>query len=197
MTGMLGPGDSLAWVGIGGNLDAPLRRCRQVVAALAGHPRMHLVDVSSCYCTQPVGLRRQPWFVNAVAMVATPLPPLALLRQLQCLETRFGRDRRRESKNGPRSMDLDLLFYRQRVLRHPLLRLPHPGIPHRRFVLVPLAEISPWLLHPVLGKSVDLLLKETDDVSQVQMVASCRAYARQGVRATPTPKSPNPRIPGW
>ncbi|MBF0173390.1 MAG: 2-amino-4-hydroxy-6-hydroxymethyldihydropteridine diphosphokinase [Magnetococcales bacterium] len=167
---MAGKRLAVAWIGIGSNLGHPLQRCLRVIAALARHPRIHLVQVSSCYRTQPVGFGRQPWFINAVAEIATSLPPLALLRTLQRLETRFGRDRRHEFKNGPRSMDLDLLFHDQRVLRHPLLRLPHPGISHRRFVLVPLAEISPRLLHPVMGKTIDLLLKETDDVSQVVRV---------------------------
>lgn len=166
-------GEAVAWIGIGSNLDSPLRRCRQAVESLSRHPHWHLLDVSSCYRTQPVGLRRQPWFINAVARISTRLPPLAVLRNLQLLEKRLGRDRRREMKNGPRSMDLDLLFYNQRRLRHPLLKLPHPGIPHRRFVLEPLAEISPLLLHPVLGKTIDMLLRETDDVSRVERVASC------------------------
>jgi len=179
-------GESVAWIGIGSNLDSPLRRCRDMVAALSRHPRWRLLDISSCYSTQPLGLRRQPWFINAVARISTRLPPLALLRDIQRLETRFGRDRRREIKNGPRSMDLDLLFYDRRRLRHPLLKLPHPGIAHRRFVLVPLAEISPLLLHPVLGKTIDLLLRETDDVSRVERVASCREYTKRTRTATPT-----------
>ncbi|MBF0131885.1 MAG: 2-amino-4-hydroxy-6-hydroxymethyldihydropteridine diphosphokinase [Magnetococcales bacterium] len=179
-------GEAVAWIGIGSNLGSPLRRCRDLVASLSRHPRWRLLDVSSCYRTQPLGMRHQPWFINAVVRISTRLPPLALLRDLQRLEIRFGRDRRREVKNGPRSMDLDLLLYDRRRLRHPLLTLPHPGIAHRRFVLIPLAEISPLLLHPVLGKTIDLLLRETDDVSRVERVAPCRERSKRAQTATPT-----------
>ncbi|HIJ84519.1 MAG: 7,8-dihydro-6-hydroxymethylpterin-pyrophosphokinase (HPPK) [Magnetococcales bacterium] len=172
---------AVVWIGIGSNLDAPVRRCCQAVTTMARHPRINLLDVSSFYRTQPVGLGRQPWFVNAVVRIATPLPPLALLRVLQRLEFRSGRNRCRETKNGPRPLDLDLLLYEQRVLRHSLLHLPHPEIPHRRFVLEPLAEISPRLPHPVLGKTIDLLLKETDDTSRVEMIASRLGWCVTGL----------------
>ncbi|MBF0414402.1 MAG: 2-amino-4-hydroxy-6-hydroxymethyldihydropteridine diphosphokinase [Magnetococcales bacterium] len=162
------PGWATAWVGIGSNILAPIRRCRQAVALLAQHPRMRLVGVSSWYRTEPLGWKHQPWFVNGVACIRTPLPPLALLRTLHRVEARLGRDRRHEIANGPRTMDLDLLLYNRLVWHHRLLRLPHPAMIHRRFVLQPMAEIAPGLLHPGCGKTIDLLLQETDDGSRVE-----------------------------
>ncbi|MBF0107653.1 MAG: 2-amino-4-hydroxy-6-hydroxymethyldihydropteridine diphosphokinase [Magnetococcales bacterium] len=174
-----------AWIGIGSNQGNPLRQCHRVLTALSRHRRLRLLAVSSFYRTEPVGFLHQPWFVNAVALFSTTLHPLTLLNLLQCLERRFGRTRRNEPKNGPRAMDLDLLFHGRRIQRHPRLILPHPGIPHRRFVLVPLAEISPWLKHPLSDKIIDLLLEETDDVSQVMDFSHCRKT--QAFPVTPTP----------
>ncbi|MBF0437231.1 MAG: 2-amino-4-hydroxy-6-hydroxymethyldihydropteridine diphosphokinase [Magnetococcales bacterium] len=162
------PGWATAWIGIGSNIRDPIKRCRQVIVLLAQHPRMRLVGVSSWYRSEPLGWKRQPWFVNGVACIRTPLPPLALLRTLHRVEARLGRDRRHEIANGPRPMDLDLLLYNRLVWHHPRLRLPHPAMTHRRFVLQPLAEIASGLLHPGCGKSIDLLLRETDDGSRVE-----------------------------
>lgn len=157
-----------AWIGVGSNSRSAVRRCCQAVRLLAEHPRVDVVEVSSWYRTEPWGLKRQPWFVNGVVCVQTVLLPLALLRTLHRLEARLGRDRRHEIANGPRSMDLDMLFYDHFVWHHPLLKLPHPAILQRRFVLEPLAEMAPKLLHPGCGKTIDLLLQETDDGSHVE-----------------------------
>ncbi|MBF0423595.1 MAG: 2-amino-4-hydroxy-6-hydroxymethyldihydropteridine diphosphokinase [Magnetococcales bacterium] len=165
------PGSAIAWIGVGSNIHSPLGRCRRAIALLAQNHQIRLLALSSWYHTQPVGFKHQPWFINAVACLATSLLPLALLRLLQRVECRLGRNRRREFKNGPRPMDLDLLMYDQCQLHHPRLTLPHPRITRRRFVLVPLAELSPTLLHPGCGKTIDLLLKETDDKSRVEPMA--------------------------
>ena len=111
---------------------------------------------SSLYKTEPIGYSGQPWFVNAVVEAETSLDPWRILEKLLDIETSLGR--KREIRWGPRILDLDLLFYNDRILEGPDLKLPHPRIPERKFVLLPLVEIFPDLYHPIMRKSVRELL---------------------------------------
>lgn len=134
---------ALAYIGLGSNLDTPRDQIERALNALAGLPISECVAHSSLYASTPVGPQDQPDFVNAVAAVHTRLSPLALLDQLQALEQRHRRIRSR--RWGPRTLDLDLLWYRDMKVDSPRLILPHPEMLHRRFVLEPLAEIAPSL----------------------------------------------------
>jgi 2-amino-4-hydroxy-6-hydroxymethyldihydropteridine diphosphokinase len=118
-------------------------------AALANLPESRVARCSSLYRTAPVGILSQPDFVNAVALLETTLPPEALLDALLDIEARFGRVRR--ERNGPRTLDLDLLLYDNIELDLPRLTLPHPRLHLRAFVLLPLAEIAPDLAIPRRG----------------------------------------------
>ncbi len=100
----------------------------------------------------------QERFLNCVVVVETDIEPLALLRWLKETETQMGRDPR-AARNAPRVIDMDILFYGERVVSGPSLQVPHPGIAERAFVLVPLCEVRPRLVHPVLGKTVTELLE--------------------------------------
>jgi 2-amino-4-hydroxy-6-hydroxymethyldihydropteridine diphosphokinase len=135
------------------NLREALARLGQLGAVMA---------VSSFYATDPVGYLDQPKFVNAAALLETDLGPLDLLHALLSIEQAMGRDRLHAPPKGPRVIDLDLLLYinssSSLVLDDPELILPHPAMHERRFVLQPLAEIAPNLLHPTTGLTVAELL---------------------------------------
>jgi len=122
--------------------------------------------VSSVYDTEPVGVRNQPWFLNAVVEAETELFPVQLLRRLQEIEIRRGR--RRLGGQGPRTIDIDILLYGDfRIHRHDLT-VPHPRLAERRFVLEPLHELAPDLRHPVSRLTIRELLAATPDRSAVR-----------------------------
>ena len=138
-----------AFVALGANIGDPTATVLAAFAALANLPESRVTRCSSLYRTAPVGLRNQPDFINAVAVLETTLPPESLLDALLDLEARFGRIRR--DRNGPRTLDLDLLLYDDIELELPRLTLPHPRLHLRAFVLYPLAEIAPDLKIPGRG----------------------------------------------
>lgn len=140
---------STAYVALGANLGDPAATVRAAFAALANLPESRVARSSSLYRTAPVGIKEQPEFVNAVAELETALAPEALLDQLLEIEQRFGRIR--AERNGPRTLDLDLLLYDHQVVELPRLTLPHPRLHLRAFVLQPLAEIAPALAIPGRG----------------------------------------------
>ena len=149
----------IAAIGLGANLPsivgAPQATIDAAMERLAAYGR--ITARSGMYRTAPVGYVDQPVFMNAVALLDTELAPLALLESLLAIERSFGRDRTLGPPKGPRTLDLDLLLYDNLVCNGPVLTLPHPEMHQRRFVLVPLAEIAPGWVHPVLRHSmVDL-----------------------------------------
>ena len=144
-----------AFIGLGANLGDPEAQVRRAFAALADLPGTRLLAASSLYRSAPVGYAVQPDFVNAVAQVETRLGAGALLRELLATEARFGRVR--EFPNAPRTLDLDLLLYGDRVIAEPGLIVPHPRMHERAFVLAPLAEIAPDIAIPGKGRAGALL----------------------------------------
>lgn len=149
-----------AYIGLGSNLGDPAAQIRQAFGELAGLPDTQLVATSRLYRNPPFGEIRQPDFVNAAAGLLTRLEPTALLGHLKRMEEAHGRDRTAE-RWGPRTLDLDLLVFGDRVQSGPPLDLPHAGIRHRNFVLLPLLEIAPGLYIPGLG-TVRALAAEVD-----------------------------------
>ncbi len=144
-----------AYVALGANLGQPAATVKAALATLAKIPDTALVTVSSLYQTAPVGLKHQPDFINAVAVLDTDLAPQDLLTALFELEARFGRSR--SVPNAPRTLDLDLLLFGDIELDEAQLTLPHPRMHQRAFVLAPLAEIAPDCLVPGRGRVQDLL----------------------------------------
>ncbi|WP_027965826.1 2-amino-4-hydroxy-6-hydroxymethyldihydropteridine diphosphokinase [Halomonas halocynthiae] len=157
---------SLAWIGLGSNIDGPHEHIERAFRALDQLPLTRCQQQSSRYRSRPVGPADQPDFVNAVAQLETRLSPLALLDQLQALEQQHGRVRQRHW--GPRTLDLDLLLFDDRQLSTPRLTVPHAHMHQRGFVLIPLAELVPDLRLPN-GKRIDELLA-TLDTSDLQRV---------------------------
>ncbi len=138
-----------AFIALGANLGDAVHTVREAFVALDQLDQVRVISHSALYRTAPVGLLDQPDFINAVAAVDTTLTPHALLAALLALESDFGRQRR--EKDGPRSLDLDLLLYAEQQIISPELILPHPRLHLRAFVLVPLAEIAPDLALPGRG----------------------------------------------
>ena len=138
-----------AYIALGANLGDPVATVLAAFGALANLNESRVVHTSSLYRTAPVGNTEQPEFINAVAALDTTLAPEALLDALLDVEQRFGRIR--AEKNGPRTLDLDLLLYNELELDLPRLTLPHPRLHLRAFVLLPLAEISPKMQLPRRG----------------------------------------------
>jgi len=162
-----------AFIALGANLpssagppEATLAAAAERMAALG-----RITARSSLYSTAPVGFQEQPRFVNSVVALETHLSPCELLSALLALELEFGRDRAANPANGPRPLDLDLLFYGDLVLAVSSLELPHPRLAERAFVLVPLHEIAPDFRDPRSGKTVTQLMEALPAREQRNAVA--------------------------
>lgn len=147
-----------AYVALGSNLGDRAGYLVLALSELGRLPKTRLTRLSPVYETDPVGPPGQGPYLNAVVELQSSLSPEALLQALLAIEA--GAGRKREARWGPRTLDLDLLFYGQRVLDLPGLRLPHPELHRRPFVLAPLADLAPNLVHPVLQKTVAELLRK-------------------------------------
>jgi 2-amino-4-hydroxy-6-hydroxymethyldihydropteridine diphosphokinase len=140
------------YIGLGSNLGEREAQIRLALDDLARLPGCRLLRASSLYDSEPVGDVEQPNFLNAVAELETELSPRQLLWNLLLIERRLGRTRTR--RWGPRTIDLDLLLYGPLVVEEPDLQIPHPELTRRSFVLVPLVELDPLLVHPVTGETL-------------------------------------------
>jgi 2-amino-4-hydroxy-6-hydroxymethyldihydropteridine diphosphokinase len=139
-----------AWIGIGANIgEDPVATVRNAIAALGKAPHCRLQAQSSLYRTAAIGGEPQPDYINAVARIETALGPTLLLETLLAIEKSFGRTR--SVQNAPRTLDLDLLIFSDRIIDQHGLVVPHPRMHERAFVLVPLAEINPELEIPGRG----------------------------------------------
>lgn len=155
----------IAYVGLGSNLASSAGEPAATVAAATDALATigEIVGRSQLFRTEAVGDEDQPAFVNAVAGLCTDEEPEKLLERLLRIERSFGRNRATGIAKGPRTLDLDLLLMGDLIYESPTLVVPHPELARRRFVLAPLAEIAPELLHPVLKRSVRELLDELPD----------------------------------
>ncbi len=146
-------GSTTAYIALGSNLNDPEQQLNTAIKALEQFPQSRVVAVSSFYQTVPVGLTAQPDYINAVLCLETMFSAMDLLYKLQEVEQNQGRIRGAE-KNGPRTLDLDLLLYGQHVINTLELVVPHPRMHERTFVLIPLLEIAPELALPPDGQKL-------------------------------------------
>jgi dihydroneopterin aldolase / 2-amino-4-hydroxy-6-hydroxymethyldihydropteridine diphosphokinase len=156
----------IAYIGIGSNLGDKLHNCEKAISEILKIDRHKLLKKSSFFKTQPVGYTSQDWFVNGAVKIETDLEAVELLRALKTVEFQLGRTE--VFRWGPRTIDLDILFFDDIEIHTDELRIPHPLIQNRRFVLVPLAEIDRDLVHPVLRKTVQELLNNLKEDQGVE-----------------------------
>jgi 2-amino-4-hydroxy-6-hydroxymethyldihydropteridine diphosphokinase len=153
------------FISVGSNLGDALDNCLKGIAALTEAGTTSLRAVSRFYRTAPVDYTNQDWFVNAAVLIDTHLEPLALLDRTMAIQQRMGR-KQNAIRFGPRLLDLDILLYDDRVMVAPRLEIPHPRMHKRAFVLQPICDIDPTVIHPVLKRSMGDLLDALDDDSQ-------------------------------
>jgi 2-amino-4-hydroxy-6-hydroxymethyldihydropteridine diphosphokinase len=154
-----------AYISIGTNLGDRLANYRKAVGLVRALPTSRVTRESSLYESEPHGKARN-WFLNGVVELMTDLEPKDLLKQVQKIEESMGRKREaggKKSTNVSRVIDLDILFFDAETIGGKNLTIPHPELQNRRFVLLPLSELAPALVHPVLASTVSKLLVITPD----------------------------------
>ncbi len=157
------------YIGIGSNLGDRKANTLEAVERVTKIPTTRLLRASSLYESEPLG-DAKTWFVNSVIEIETELLADALLRKLKAIEKTMGRKRVKGKRWGSRIIDLDILLCDQEVVDKRSLRVPHPEMHKRRFVLLPLAELAPHVVHPHLGQSVSALLATVKDEKRVTLL---------------------------
>ncbi|MDH4086498.1 MAG: 2-amino-4-hydroxy-6-hydroxymethyldihydropteridine diphosphokinase [Nitrospira sp.] len=159
------------FIGFGSNVGDRVDFCDRAVTLLSLLPHSRLQGVSLLYETEPVRDQIDPgdgWFLNGVVQLETNITPRSLLSTLQEIERALDRDE--DNRSGPRTIDLDILFYGEHVIKESGLTIPHPRLHQRRFVLTPMNELDPLWVHPTLNQSVAQLLTAAKDQSQVRLL---------------------------
>lgn len=159
------------FIGFGSNVGDRVDFCDRAVTLLSLLPHSQVRGVSLLYETEAVYDHAQPgdgWFLNGVVELETDVTPRSLLKVLREIERSLGRDD--DNRSGPRTIDLDILFYGQRIIDEPELVVPHPRLHQRRFVLMPLSELDPLWVHPTRQRTVSQMLAEVQDQSEVRLL---------------------------
>lgn len=157
---------ALVYLGLGSNLGNKKAYVSKAITFIKESCKV--LNISSWYSTEPVGYTNQDYFLNAVLKIETNFSPEALLIFLQTIEKKLGKNI--FIKDGPRTIDIDILFYDNFILHKKNLTIPHPKLHARKFVLIPLSEIDPFFVHPIFNKSVKTMLKELQDDKEVRKV---------------------------
>lgn len=156
----------IAYISIGSNIGHKLENCKNSLTSLAESKTSVIKSRSPFYMTEPVDYINQDWFVNLVVKIETRLDPFRLLDKLKSIQSNAGRNHNAE-RFGPRILDLDIIMYDDFVINSPELIIPHPRMHKRRFVLKPICDIAPHIVHPVLKKDMQCLLDSLDDDGQM------------------------------
>ncbi len=166
-SGLAGAGKFMktAYIGIGSNMADPRGNCLEAVKKIGGIGGCRVESVSALYLTEPVGVRDQEWYVNGALCLSTGLSPFDLIGRLLEIEADMGRVR--TMKWGPRIIDLDILLFGQDIINDAALTVPHPMMHLRRFVMAPMVDLAPDLMHPVLLKTMIELYRELPQDGQV------------------------------
>jgi len=149
--------ETTAYIGIGSNLEDKRQNCLRAVEMVEQIPDSERTGLSDWYLTEPVGVKGQDWYVNGVLSISTKMSAPDLLRRLQAIESDMGRVRRKRWES--RIIDLDILLYGHEIINQKDLKVPHPLMHLRKFVLVPLVQLAPDLIHPSLGVTMAELLR--------------------------------------
>ena len=176
------------FIGFGSNVGDRVDFCDRAVTLLSLLPHSQVIASSLLYETEPVNDGSSPgdgWFMNGVVQLETDLTPKSLLSMLREIERSLGRDE--DNRSGPRTMDLDILFYGRRVIDEPGLVVPHPRLHQRRFVLMPMSELDPLWMHPTRQKTMAQLLAEVMDQSEARPLVP-QPSARYGSRPARNPQ---------
>lgn len=171
----------IVYLALGSNVGDREEYLRAGIRDLASHG-IEILKCASIYSTEPREVLDQPWFLNTVVQADTTLPPGGLLKA--CLEIERKNHRTRGQLKGPRTLDIDILFYGNEIVREPGLTIPHPTFSQRRFVLAPLAEIASRWIDPLSGETIGNLLTRCSDTATVTPVSGAQAFCR------PSPNAP-------
>jgi 2-amino-4-hydroxy-6-hydroxymethyldihydropteridine diphosphokinase len=156
---------AIAYLSLGSNLGNREANIKSALKMMG--QKVRIVKVSSLYETEPVGYKDQPWFLNCACSAETDLAPHALLKFVKAIERKLGR--KPTFRFGPRVIDIDILFYDDLILDSPDLIIPHHRLAERAFVLVPLTEIAPGLIHPLLDQTIEDLLQRVERLEKVRL----------------------------
>ena len=158
-----------AFIGIGSNLGDRKANFLEAVDRIRKLPGTRMMKQSSLYESEPLGDART-WFVNAVIELETEFSAEELLKRLKAIETAMGRKRVRGKRWGSRVIDLDILFFDNEIIDKRSLKVPHPELQNRRFVLAPLSELAPQLIHPKLSATISELLAGLKDTKKIHLL---------------------------
>ncbi len=157
------------FIGVGSNLGERRSNCREAKRRIGELPKTRVMKESSLYESEPHG-DAKTWFANSVLEIETELGATELLKKLHGIEEEMGRKRLKGKKWGSRVMDLDVLLFDMEIVDKRTFKVPHPRLSERRFVLLPLSELAPQLIHPALGISVSEMLAKVKDIKNVHLM---------------------------
>ena len=158
---------AIAYLCLGSNLGNRADLIEKAVSLLGLCENIKIVRTSALYETEPWGVKNQNWFLNLAVEIKTTLSPEQLLAKCNEIEKRLGRNRELEQRWGQRTLDIDIIFYDKDIINCDNLKIPHQNMHQRAFVLVPLLELIPDFVHPIMNKTISDLYEDLEDVEEI------------------------------